>query len=164
MAYKKYLWATSRGNWVKTEVKGCIFCEIAKDNPDVPKKVLYKNKEFMVIMNIFPYNTGHLQVVPVRHVEKIEDLTDKEMAGMFLMVRKTVKMITASLAPAGFNIGMNVGGDIAGGSIMHLHVQIVPRYKRDSGFMEITADTKVMPESIDQTYAKLMKNVGILKK
>jgi diadenosine tetraphosphate (Ap4A) HIT family hydrolase len=164
MAYKKYLWATSRGNWVKKEIKGCVFCEIAKDNPDVPKKVIYKGKEFMVIMNIFPYNVGHLQVIPVKHVEKLEELSDREITGLFLMVNKTIKMLTASLNPAGFNIGMNIGGDISGGSIMHLHVQIVPRYKRDSGFMEITADTKVMPESINQTYKKIMKNAGILKK
>lgn len=158
-----YLWATSRKGWVKKNPKGCIFCGIARDDPKIPKKVLYKDKKLMVIMNIFPYNVGHLQVVPVKHIETLEELKEEEMIDLFRMVRKATVLLNKTLRPEGFNIGINMGGEVAGGSIGHLHVQIVPRYKRDLGFMEITADTKVMPESLEDTHKKLMKKAGLLK-
>jgi diadenosine tetraphosphate (Ap4A) HIT family hydrolase len=167
--YHHYLWATSRGKWVKKPGKhipkgiDCIFCAIARDDKRVPKKVLYKDNDLMVIMNIFPYNIGHLHVIPVRHVIWPEELTEEEYAKFFRMIRKTVALIKKTLEPKGFNVGLNIGGDIAGGSIMHLHAQIVPRYVRDLGFMEVTDNTKVIVEDIDTTYKKLMKNIKMLK-
>lgn len=163
--YINYLWANSRMKWVKKpgkKTRGCTFCGIAKGNPNIPKKVLYKDRDLMVIMNIFPYNVGHLQVVPVRHVVWLEDLTREEFDKLFKMVKKTILLLRKTLNPSGFNVGLNFGGGVSGGSILHLHVQIVPRYERDLGFMELTAETKVMPESLDRTYRKLMKNVKIL--
>ena len=164
--YLNYLWATSRMKWVKKpgkKIKGCLFCGIAKNDPNIPKKVLYKDKDVMVIMNIFPYNVGHLEVVSVRHVIWLEELSKEEFDKFFEMIKKTILLLKKTLNPKGFNVGLNLGGNISGGSILHLHVQIVPRYERDLGFMEVTAETKVMPESLDQTYKKLMKNVKILK-
>jgi len=165
--YSNYLWATSRGKWVKKPHHGkgekCVFCGIAGNDPSIPKKVLYKDKDIMVVMNLFPYNKGHLQVVPIRHVVFPEDLTDEEYAKFFLMIRKAMALIRKTLEPKGFNVGLNVGGDIAGGSIMHLHAQIVPRYTRDLGFMEVTIGTKVMTESIETTYKKFMVNIAMLK-
>jgi diadenosine tetraphosphate (Ap4A) HIT family hydrolase len=165
--YENYLWATSRGKWVKKPHHGkgekCVFCGIASNDPSIPKKVIYKDKDMMVVMNLFPYNRGHLQVVPIRHVVWPEELTDEEYAKFFKMIRKTIALITKTLDPKAFNIGMNIGGDLAGGSILHLHAQIVPRFVRDLGFMEVTIGTKVITESIEQTFRKLMKNVDILK-
>ncbi|RLJ05689.1 MAG: HIT family hydrolase [Candidatus Aenigmatarchaeota archaeon] len=164
--YKFYLWATSRMKYVKRKHKksrGCIFCNIAKDDPDTPKKVLFKDKRMMVIMNIFPYNVGHLEVVPVKHVEDINELSEKDYQYMWELVRKSIKLLKKALGAKAFNVGLNLGGDLSGGSILHLHVQIVPRYVRDAGFMEVTANTKVMPQSLDETYKILMKHVNILK-
>ena len=166
--YSHYLWATHRMKYAKNKkslqpYKGCILCGVAGDKPGVIKKVLYRDKLMMVIMNIFPYNVGHLQVVPVRHVEELEDLTPEESLRMWELVRKCVVLLKKTLTPKGFNIGFNIGGDISGGSIHHLHCQIVPRYTRDLGFMEVTADTKVIPQTVDQTFKALKKNAGILK-
>ena len=164
--YRNYLWATSRLSYVKKkhgQIKGCLFCNIAKDDPETPKKVLWKDRDMMVIMNIFPYNTGHLEVVPVRHVVGPEEMTEKEYQKMWEIVRRCVTLLKKALNAPAFNIGINLGGDLAGGSILHLHVQIVPRYVRDSGFMEATASTKVMPQSIEQTYKILKKHISILK-
>lgn len=163
--YRNYLWATSRGKWVKRHKKipGCIFCLMAKGDPRVPAKILHKDKDMMVIMNIFPYNVGHLEVVPVKHVIWLEDLSDREFDKFFRMIRKSIILLKKVLNPKGFNVGLNLGGVISGGSILHLHTQIVPRYEKDLGFMEVTADTKVMPESLEQTKKKLMKYVNILK-
>jgi len=164
--YKNYLWATSRMKYVKKKHKqtpGCLFCNIAKDDPDTPKKVLWKDKDMMVIMNIFPYNVGHLEVVPTRHLVWPEELTREEYQKMWEMTRRTILLLKKALNAPAFNVGINMGGDLAGGSILHLHVQIVPRYVRDSGFMEVTASTKVMPQSIDETFKTLKKYVSVLK-
>ncbi len=166
--YLHYLWATNRMKYIKGKkklqpYKGCLLCGIAKDKAGVIKKVLYKDRLMMVIMNVFPYNVGHVQVVPVRHVEELEDLTEEEYRRMWDLVRKCIIMLKKAFSPKGFNIGLNIGGDISGGSIKHLHIQIVPRYERDLGFMEVTADTKVMPMTVDQAFKELKKHVKVLK-
>ena len=163
--YADYLWSPGRMAWVKNKkpYKGCVFCGIARNDPRIPKKVLYKDKTVMVIMNIFPYNVGHLQVVPIRHVEWPEDLTSEEFDHFNDMFRRTIKLQKKALNPVGFNAGMNLGGH-SGQSITHLHFQVVPRYNKEVGFMESLNGVKVMPETLDQTYKKLMKHVDILKK
>jgi ATP adenylyltransferase len=162
--YKNYLWAVSRMKYVKMEKGGkCLFCRIAEDDPNVEKRVIYKDKDFMVIMNMFPYNVGHLEVVPIRHVVELTDLDEREFNKMFDFLKKSVELLKKALNPKGFNVGINLG-NIAGASIEHLHIHVVPRYERDAGFMEIVADTKVMPESIDQTFKKLKKYADIFKK
>ena len=122
--YIQYLWATNRMKYAKNKkalqpYKGCILCGVAKDHPGVIKKVLYRERLMMVIMNVFPYNVGHVQVVPVRHVEELEDLTKEELDRYYTLIRNSVRMIKKALNPKGFNVGMNIGGDIAGGSIAH---------------------------------------------
>ncbi len=163
--YSDYLWSPGRMAWVKDKkpYKGCVFCGIAKDDPRVPKKVLYRDKLVMVIMNVFPYNVGHLQVVPIRHVEWPEQLTEEEFAHFNNMIKKTMILIKKAMEPVGLNAGINLGAS-SGQSISHLHFQIVPRYKKETGFMESIMGIKVMPETLDQTYKKLMKHVNILKK
>jgi diadenosine tetraphosphate (Ap4A) HIT family hydrolase len=166
--YSNYLWASGRNAYLKNHnlqpYKGCLLCGIAQNKPGVIKKVIYQDKIAMVILNVFPYNVGHVQVVPLRHIENLEDMTKKEHDHVFDLVRRTVIMLKKTFSPAGVNIGMNVGGDIAGASISHIHVQIVPRYKRDLGFMEVTMSTKVMPMTLDEVFKKLKANVSILKK
>jgi ATP adenylyltransferase len=143
--------------------KGCIFCGIAKNDPKIPKKVIYKDKLVMVIMNIFPYNVGHLQVVPLRHVEWPEQLSDEEFSHFFNMIKKAFILLRKALNPSGFNAGMNLGR-YSGQSISHLHFQIVPRYSPDSVFMESISYTKVMPLNLEQTHKRIMKYADILKK
>jgi diadenosine tetraphosphate (Ap4A) HIT family hydrolase len=165
--YDNYLWAARRNTYIKNHklqpYKGCLLCGVAQNKPGVIKKVIYKDKLAMVILNVFPYNVGHVQVVPLRHIECLEDMTKKEHDHIFDLVRRTVLMLKKAFSPAGINIGMNVGGDVAGASISHIHVQIVPRYKRDLGFMEVTMSTKVMSTTLDQALSKLKKNASLLK-
>jgi len=151
--------------WIKKREsgRGCLFCRIAKGGSGMKNEILYRTKDVMVIMNIFPYNTGHLQVLPVRHAEGLDQLSESEITSLFVMVGKCVKLLEKVLAPAGFNIGLNIGGDVSGASVKHLHVHVVPRFKGDLGFMETTADTKVLPETLEQTYKKLKKEAGMLK-
>ena len=163
--YSDYLWSPGRMKWVKNAkpYKGCVFCGIAKKDARVPRKEIYRDKLMMVIMNIFPYNVGHLQVVPLKHVEWPEQLTEEEYAHFFGLVKKTMILLKKAMNPVGFNAGMNIGGS-SGQSITHLHFQIVPRYKKEVGFMESLMGTKVMPETLDATYKKIMKHADLLKK
>ena len=159
--YESWLY-TNRLRWVaKNKPKGCLFCRIAKGDKKVPSKILYKDEDVMVIMNLFPYNTGHLEVIPIRHVVNLEELTQEEFSKLFEMMRKCIKLLKKVLKPVGFNIGLNIG-NVSGASISHSHIHIVPLFKTDFGFMETIARTKVMPESIDKSYKKLMKEIKIL--
>ena len=164
--YENYLWAANRHSYVKNHklqpYKGCLLCGVAQGKKGVIKKVVYKDKLAMVIMNVFPYNPGHIQVVPIRHVENLEDLTQQEHQHLFSLVRKSTVLLKKTFAPHGLNIGMNIGGDAAGASIAHIHVQMVPRYKRDAGFMEATAETKVMTMTVEQAFEALKKNASVL--
>ena len=161
--YLNWLW-TNRMKWIKKKhkPKGCIFCRIAKGDKKVKAYVLHRDKNTVVIMNLYPYNTGHLLVFPARHVKSIEELKEIEIKELFSKVSRSVELLKKALNPIGFNIGINIG-EIASASIEHLHVHIVPRFKRDTGFMEITASTKVMPESVEKTFKRLKKYVKILK-
>ncbi len=163
--YFEYLWAPDRMKWVKNmkPYKGCVFCGIAKNDPKVPKKVIHRDDLMMVIMNIFPYNVGHVQIVPVRHVEWPEDLTKEEHEHFFSLLPRVISMLRKALNPIGFNTGMNLGSS-SGQSITHLHMQVVPRYRKEVGFMETLHGVKVMPETLDATYKKIMKHAGELKK
>ena len=154
--FGSYLWATSRRKYVGKKHKGCIFCGISKKDPNVPRKELYRNDELMVVLNVFPYNRGHVEVVPRKHVFSITDLSEDELTRLFVMVQKVIKLLNKAYKPAGINVGINMG-EYAGASAEHLHVQIVPRYKRETGFMEVTADTRVMSETVDQTLKNLKK-------
>ena len=163
--YLEYLWATSREKWVKKphhKKDKCIFCAIARGDNSVPAKIVHKDKEMMVIMNIFPYNPGHLEVVPIRHVYEPSQLTKAEFDRFYSLGNKTVELLKKALNPQGFNMGINIG-EMAGASIEHLHMQIVPRFKREVGFMEITAQTRVMPMGLNEVHKILKKHSDILK-
>jgi len=165
--YHSWLCSPSRMEWVKNPGKkagkGCLFCKMAKGDKEIPSLVLRKDGKFMVAMNIFPYNVGHLQVLPVKHYDALEEMGDKDVSQMFILVKKCVKLLKKVLDPLGFNIGFNQGGDVAGASIKHLHVHIVPRFKRDFGFIDILSSTKVLSEPVDKTYERLKKHARMLE-
>jgi len=162
MLYSSWLY-TKRMGWVtKSKPKGCIFCRIAKGDKRVPSRILYRGKKTMVIMNLFPYNTGHLEVIPIRHVKDLSELTEEELQDLWRRIVKSMRLLRRVLKPQGFNVGINIG-ELAGASVEHLHVHIVPRFRRDFGFMEVTGETRVMPESIDETFDKLKQHVKLLE-
>ncbi len=157
------IFAPSRGSYVgKKPHVSCIFCAITEGNKEVPSRVLYKDNNNMVIMNIFPYNKGHIEVVPVKHFTDLNQLNPNEIRDIFTLVQRAIKLVREVIKPDGINIGINLG-EAAGSSIKHIHIHIVPRFKIESGFMETTADTRVIEESIDDTYTKFMDKIDILR-
>jgi thiamine-phosphate diphosphorylase len=157
------IFAPSRGSRKEKKPNvACIFCAIAEGNPDVEERVLYNDGENMVLMNIFPYNRGHLEVVPVEHYTDLNELGSEEVKKLFYTVQRSISLIREVIKPDGINVGLNIG-KAAGASVEHLHVHIVPRFKYESGFMETTANTRVIEENINVTHSKFIEKLDILR-
>lgn len=134
---------------------GCIFCVKPAEDQDEKNLILGRSEQAYVLLNLYPYNSGHLMVVPYRHTGDLAALPSEIAADVMALTQRAVAAITAEYQPQGFNVGLNLG-EVAGGSISaHLHVHVVPRWGGDTNFMPVTADTKVLPETLDQTYSRL---------
>ena len=133
----------------------CFLCEDVTTD-DLPGNfILLRNEMCLVVMNRFPYNTGHLMVCPLRHVGAMEALTTGERSEVMELTVKSIKALKATLSPEGFNVGANLGAAAGAGVPGHLHMHVVPRWTGDTNFMPVVADSKVLPEAMDQTYARL---------
>lgn len=154
------LWAPWRIKYIespRTEV--CIFCineETAKDRENL---ILYRGSRSFIIMNRYPYNTGHLMVAPYRHVGDLLVLTDDELLDLVKNVNLSVRILKETLKPEGFNIGINMGKVAGAGVEDHIHIHVVPRWAGDTNFMPTIAQVKVMPELLEATYDKLRGNL-----
>jgi len=135
--------------------KGCIFCLKPNENDDEKHLILHRSQLGFVIMNIFPYNNGHLMVVPNRHVSRLEMLSKKEIDDLFETVRLCEKVLTKVYRPDGLNIGLNLGKAAGAGIDEHLHVHIVPRWNGDVNFMTVIGGTRVIPEPFAEAYKRL---------
>ena len=132
----------------------CIFCD-ALDAECPSALVLYRGKHSFVILNKYPYNNGHLMVVPVRHVAALADANDTELFELAALTRTAEMALTEVYAPQGINVGMNLGRPAGAGVLGHLHVHVVPRWEGDTNFMTVVADTRVVPEEPAQTVGRL---------
>jgi ATP adenylyltransferase len=140
--------------------EGCIFCNRLADDDDVQSLILHRGERAFVIMNLYPYNTGHLMIVPNAHVASPEDADPEAMGEMAMLRGPALRAIRRALSPDGFNLGLNVGAPAGAGVADHLHEHVVPRWQGDANFMPILASTMVLPELIPVTYAKLRAELG----
>jgi ATP adenylyltransferase len=148
------LWSPWRSQYVTSAGSddGCIFCD-QLDGRD--SGVLYRARSVFVLLNAFPYNSGHVMVAPLRHVGATKDLETAESHELMDVTLATVAVIEEALSPHGFNIGMNLGRIAGAGVPGHLHMHVVPRWGGDTNFMPVVAETKVLPEMLEDTRAKL---------
>jgi ATP adenylyltransferase len=130
---------------------GCIFCAHLDDGDGV----LFRGATAFVLLNAFPYNTGHLMVAPQRHVGELDDLSDDERHELVDVSAQSVRIVREAMSAHGFNVGMNLGAAAGAGIPGHLHVHVVPRWGGDTNFMTTVGDTKVLPEMLAETEAKL---------
>ena len=152
------LWAPWRSKYIYLRKRsGCIFC-LAKKAKN-PKKlyILDRSKHSFSMLNLYPYNNGHVMVAPYKHVKSLELLSDEELLDMIKLINKTKVAIGKRLKPHGFNIGLNVGKIAGAGFAGHVHVHIVPRWTGDTNFMPLTAGAKVISESLNSLYELLRK-------
>lgn len=132
-----------------------VFSRLVKQNKDSENLILWRGTSVFVIMNLYPYNNGHLLIVPYREVAQYEDLTRVEMHEMAQTINLCIRSVKEVLKPDGINIGMNLGKAAGAGIPDHLHMHIVPRWSGDTNFMPTIAEIKVIPESLNDTYNKL---------
>lgn len=152
----KVLWAPWRIEYIRSpKHEGCIFCDFPRENRDRERLILHRGRYSFVIMNNYPYNPGHVMIAPYRHVGRWEDLTDEELLEMMRLSQLMIKVIKKVMNPDGFNMGVNLGRVAGAGIEDHVHLHIVPRWNGDTNFMPVVADTKVIPESLQEAYDEL---------
>lgn len=141
----------------KQKNKGCIFCKAYKANKDDKNLIVTRGKRCFVIMNLFPYNSGHLMVVPYRHVPTLIELTEEESSEVMSLLKEMTSALQKIMRPDGFNIGSNIGRPAGAGIDEHVHFHIVPRWNGDTNFMPILSDTKMISEDLRATLKKLRR-------
>ncbi len=140
------------------------FVEIPKVKDKKSVHLIWKGKHCYIVMNKFPYNCGHLLVIPLRQVSKMADLKKAEKAEYFDAIILAQEILTKAMKPDGFNVGFNLGSKAGAGIPQHLHCHVVPRWDGDTNFMPVIANTKVLPESMDFLWERLMKALKALQK
>lgn len=155
------LWAPWRSRYIQEVAdknpEECFLCKAVQLKNPEEAYVLSISRTSFAILNIYPYNTGHLMVVPLRHVANIEELSEQEHADIGMMLARCVRAIKKAYSPHGINIGMNLGRAAGAGLESHLHFHIVPRWNGDTNFMPVVAETKVISEMLDDAFRKLKK-------
>jgi ATP adenylyltransferase len=154
----KMMSAGWRMEYIEKEDDGqCIFCAKAKSATDGESFIVRRGELAFVVMNLYPYTTGHLMVAPYRHVGRLSDLSEQEACEVMQLLGWTEALLRCALGPDGFNVGINMGRCAGAGFPGHVHVHIVPRWEGDTNFMPVVSETKVLPETLSDTYGKIMK-------
>lgn len=150
------LWSPWRLAYVtgSGEPVGCVFCN-AQQNEDARPLLLHTGSTCFVILNLYPYNNGHLMVVPKRHIASLGLATPEELSEMMELTKRAELALTEAYQPQGLNVGMNLGRPAGAGVADHMHVHVVPRWTGDTNFMTIVGNVRVLPEELEQTGKRL---------
>ena len=150
------IWAPWRMEYILMDKpKGCILCEKPEQDSDAVNHILFRGDRNFVLMNSYPYNPGHLMVVPYRHIASLEELAAEELHEHADIISRSIKVLKQVFNPAGFNLGVNIGKVAGAGIDDHIHTHIVPRWQGDTNCMPVISDTRVVPEALAETYEKL---------
>jgi ATP adenylyltransferase len=154
------LWTPWRMEYIQSAKEetgdgGCFLCEKVAEEDDEASYIVTRTERAFAILNAYPYNPGHLMVAPLRHVAKLEDLGEAELAETSELLQRAVIALNETSSPDGFNVGMNLGRVAGAGVPGHLHWHVVPRWNGDTNFMAVVGETRVLPELLSETYAKL---------
>ena len=152
-----HLWSPWRYQYVQKERAGseCVFCLCASSETDQDHLVVHRGKHNFVMLNLYPYSTGHLMVVPYQHVDNLQDATLETIQEMMLLVREAQRHLADIYRAPGYNIGMNLGESAGAGIAEHIHMHVLPRWPGDTNFMTTVAETRVLPEDLPSTWRKL---------
>ncbi len=153
------MWAPWRMRYVSTpsdeRPAGCVFCDLPAQADDAATYILRRGRSAYVIMNLYPYNNGHLMVVPYAHESELPALDAEVVSEMMKLTQDSQRIVQQAMRPQGFNLGMNQGRAAGAGIDEHLHLHIVPRWAGDTNFMPAVGDVRVMPQHLDETFALL---------
>ncbi|MFC1489959.1 HIT domain-containing protein [Candidatus Latescibacterota bacterium] len=157
------LWAPWRMKYIEeidtSDSDGCIFCEKPQETEDEDNLIVHRGKKCFVMLNKFPYNNGHLLIIPYSHTSELSGLDSETMLEIMKTVDLVVEAIKSIMRPDGFNVGMNLGRSAGAGIAEHLHMHVVPRWNGDTNFMPVIGGTKVISESLEDSYKKIRKAI-----
>ncbi len=155
------LWAPWRIRYVGAALpKGCLFCQKASQRADRRNLILKRSQRAFLLLNLYPYNNGHLMVAPYRHVKDWDRLSPEEVLDVVGLMQDAQRLLIRLLHPHGFNIGCNIGRVAGAGVVGHMHVHVVPRWNGDTNFMPVCAGTKVISQSLSELYDRLKELYG----
>ena len=166
--FVKYLWSPWRLKYVVSanRSRDCIFCEVLTENSESTLS-LYQGETCFIQLNLYPYSPGHLMVVPKRHLPSLTSATVQERIEIITLTALAEVALTEVYAPQGLNVGINLGSAGGAGVVGHIHVHVVPRWSGDTNFMTVIGETRVLPEELEQTSAKLrpiLKRLAVSEK
>lgn len=149
--------AAQEADMPQLESTGCVFCDRANqpESQDRNNLILLRGKRNFVIMNLYPYNSAHLMIVPYEHTADFAGLDGETVSEMVTLAQKMIRVISAEYKPEGYNMGVNIGRVAGAGVAEHVHMHLVPRWAGDTNFMPVVGATKVMPELLETTYDRL---------
>jgi len=139
----------------KDSEEECIFCAKPAEDDDAENLIVHRGELCFVILNLYPYTNGHLMVAPFDHVGRIQDIPAETTAEMMALSQRAITVLQSKYEPQGFNVGFNQGRIAGAGVEHHIHMHIVPRWGGDTNFMPVLADTRVMPQTLDQSFETL---------
>jgi ATP adenylyltransferase len=153
-----HLWTPWRFHYISTsgKVASCVFCDLLQLQPDKRNLVLARHEHCYVVLNRFPYTSGHLLVVAHRHIAQLADARPEELREMILLAQHCESALQEVYRCNGFNIGFNIGRSAGAGVAGHLHLHVVPRWQGDANFVSVIGQTRVIPEDLENTYDKLI--------
>jgi ATP adenylyltransferase len=156
-----YLWTPWRYQYVSTADKkpGCVFCEVQKQ-PDEQARIVLRAEHNFVILNTFPYTSGHVMVVPYAHLDELQKLPSPAATEMIALVQRLEGVLRDLYQPDGLNLGMNIGKAAGAGVAGHIHMHVLPRWVADANFMTVAGETRVLPESLDITWQRIREKLA----
>jgi ATP adenylyltransferase len=159
-----YLWTPWRYAYITTAVKsegssegkpdGCIFCELPK-LPDEEAKIVHRGQHCYIVLNSFPYTSGHVMVVPFAHLDELQKLPEAAAQEMMALSQKMESVLRQVYTPDGINLGMNIGRAAGAGIAGHVHMHVLPRWVGDTNFMTVTGESRVLPEALGETWRRI---------
>ena len=159
-----YVWSPWRYAYIAGTIQEkppeCIFCDALRRNDDAKALIVYRGKKSFVILNRYPYTSGHVMIVPYAHVAELEMCDDATQAEMMRLATRAERAFKENYKPDGVNLGMNLGKAAGAGVTGHLHMHALPRWFGDTNFMTVTGETRVHPEELTVTYERMKKSLG----
>ena len=153
----EFIWSPWRMEYIQNDKQdeNCIFCLALGKTDDSENLIIARGQSVFTILNRYPYTSGHVMVVPILHEPAFENLDEGTSSELMLFTQKTIRILKTIYKPHGFNVGFNIGEAAGAGILGHVHMHIVPRWIGDTNFMSTLATTRVLPESLEQTYLKI---------
>jgi ATP adenylyltransferase len=157
-----YLWTPWRYAYVSAAEKatGCVFCDLVAQNDDEKALIVYRGEQCFIILNRFPYTPGHVMIVPYAHLDELRKLPSGAASEMIALAQRLETVLRKLYHPDGINLGMNIGKAAGAGIAGHIHMHVLPRWVADANFMSVVGETRVLPEALDVTWARIKKTLG----